>query len=143
LRSSLRLFAHRCSAQAWKVLDGVVECALPAHSQHWTNEAKTNRALRLDVPVWAPFVKADQEWRVALRLYGKTEQLRDRMAHRRAEVTRDGELRVADEDPNSTAVHTLTPDEQLAFCRAAQRLLGAVLATKTISPRTGTTSRSS
>lgn len=119
---------------AWKVLDRVVECAFPPRDKHWTNSAKANRAKTLDVPVWAPFKKTDPEWQAALWLYAATEQLRDGMTHRRAEVTASGELRVPDEDPQSTTVHTLTPEEQFAFCRAAQQLIEAILA-GSITPR--------
>jgi hypothetical protein len=41
---------------------------------------------------------------------------------------------VADKDPNSKTVHTLTAEEQLAFCRAAQRFIDAIIA-GTIRPR--------
>jgi hypothetical protein len=107
---------------------------VPAPGQALDEQRKANRAKTLDVPVWAPFKKTDPEWQAALWLYAATEQLRDGMTHRRAEVTASGELRVPDEDPQSTTVHTLTPDEQFAFCGAAQRLIEAILA-GSITPR--------
>jgi hypothetical protein len=121
---------------AWKVLDRVVECALPPlrNNNHYTNSSKAARARDLNVPVWAPFVRKDQEWQGALRLFGRTEQLRDGMTHRRVEVATTGGLRVADKGPNSKTVHTLTAEEQLAFCRAAQRFIDAIIA-GTIRPR--------
>lgn len=46
---------------AWKVLDLVVEQALPVRSANWSIRAKVNRAQHLDVPVWHPFAKSDAE----------------------------------------------------------------------------------
>jgi hypothetical protein len=118
---------------AWKILDVVIERAIPARKGHWPISEKVKRARRLDVPVWSPFVKSDAEWVAALQMYANTEQLRHGIVHRRAEVTPSGELRVANENQPGQPF-TMTDEEQLAFCRAARRLIDAIVS-RAIWPR--------
>lgn len=119
---------------AWKILDLVVERAFPARTADWTIRAKVERAYRLDVPVWSPFVKSDPEWAAAMHLYANSRPLRDGIVHRRAEVIPSGELRVGGRDDTAGQTFVISAEEQLALCRASRRLIDAILAGE-IAPR--------
>jgi hypothetical protein len=119
---------------AWKILDLVVEYALPLKSpsgNHWSIAQKVAQARnQTSLTPWAPFAGGDPEWDATLRLYAETEELRHGLVHR--DIKRDsqtGALEVIGKrGQNAGRPFTLSADEQIAFCRATHRLIEAVLA---------------
>jgi hypothetical protein len=124
-------------AAAWKVLDLVTEYALPPApgGGYWLIKQKVARALsQQDLSAWSPFTRGDAQWRAALRMYAHTMQLRHGLVHRRAEMTAGGELRIDGHGNQAGQTLAISDGEQLAFCRATQRLIDAILTGK-IEPR--------
>jgi hypothetical protein len=111
---------------AWKVLDLMIELALgPPRGSRWSIEEKRNHALARTVPHLSPFENSDPCWPAAFDIYAHTVELRHGLTHRAVDVSSARDLTVVD---RNGATHTLTADEQLSFCRAAQRLTEGILA---------------
>lgn len=116
---------------AWKTLDLLIEYALqkakrtPKNGKYWLIGEKV-KAAAAEIPPVAPFDAADLQptWAAATQVYSSTEELRHALVHGPAMIKPDGTFE-ADRDKGH---YTLTADEQLAVCRAAQRTIKAVLA---------------
>lgn len=123
LRRSLRPLMF---GAAWKIVDLVIEYCLqiPSGSRLSIDE-KVKRVRAMTNPI-KPFQKYPQMWGAVTSVYESTCELRNGLIHRRAEITKAGELKVRDRCTNR--IYTITDDQQLAFCRLAQRLIAASLA---------------
>jgi hypothetical protein len=117
---------------AWKILDLALELALalgglyPQKGTRWTITEKSQHALAKSGRL-PGFVNSAPLWRSLGSLYAGTREIRHALVHRRVQVepsTR--ELRAF--DSNGTPLPVLSYEEQLAFCRIAQRLARAVCA---------------
>jgi len=123
---------------AWKILDLVIEYALPPPSgNYWSIREKVARATsQTSLTPWPPFSASDPEWDAALRMYAETEELRHGLVHR--DIQRDSQTKaltvIGQRSPNVGSTFTMTDAEQLAFCRAAQLLIDGVLAGQ-VAPR--------
>jgi hypothetical protein len=115
---------------AWKILDLALELAFalgglsPQKGTRWTIAEKSRHALAKNGSL-PGFVTSAPVWQSLGPLYAGTSEVRHALVHRRVQVepsTR--ELRAFDSNGNPLPV--LSYEEQLAFCRIAQRLAQAV-----------------
>lgn len=115
---------------AWKILDLALELAfararlVPQNGRRWTIAAKSQHAAahRGSLPGLSSTTDA---WNALGSLYTQTREIRHALVHRRVQVdpsTRD----LTGFDSNGVALLPLSYDEQMAFCRLAQRVGQAI-----------------
>jgi hypothetical protein len=115
---------------AWKILDLALELAfarsglVPQNGRRWTIAAKVQHAAahRGSLPGLSSTMDA---WDALGSLYTQTREIRHALVHRRVQVdpsTRD----LTGFDSNGVVLLPLSYDEQMAFCRLAQRVGQAV-----------------
>lgn len=110
---------------AWKILDQIVEYAIASPgNRHQPIAAKVTGARALAAPP-PPLGSHQALWDSVVTTYDATQELRNGLTHRRAEVAPDRELRVFNKF--TQAIDTLSADEQLAMCRLSQRLIRAII----------------
>jgi hypothetical protein len=123
---------------AWKILDLALELAfaqaglVPQNGRRWTIAGKSQHAAahRGSLP---GLLSTTDVWHALGSLYAQTVEIRHALVHRRVQVdlsTRD----LIAFTSNGVALPALSYDEQMAFCRFAQRL-GQVIAESTLRPR--------
>jgi len=117
---------------AWKILDLLVEWALedagvplPTGLRTYPISFKVNQC-RTQLAAMAPFDRHPDVWAGLTTCYAGTEQLRHSLVHRQAIVDGGGSFTATDGARNPVGP-PLTPAEQDAFCRAAQRAADAAI----------------
>lgn len=116
---------------AWKTLDIALELAFamaglaPQNSSRWTITEKSQLAIahKGSLP---GFASASDVWQALGALYKVTKEVRHALVHRRVQVdpsTRE----LIGFDTNGGSLPPLSYDEQMAFCRFAQRLGQAIV----------------
>lgn len=111
---------------AWKILDLALELALararltPQNRNRWTIAEKSEHAAAHKGSL--PGLSSTMDvWHALGYLYTKTSEVRHALVHRRVEVDPStGAL--TGHAPNGVALPPLSYDEQMAFCRLAQRV---------------------
>lgn len=123
---------------AWKILDLALELAFaraglsPQNGRRWRIDEKSQHAAagRGSLPGLS---SATDVWQALGHLYKQTLEARHALVHRRVQVdasTRD----LTGFDPNGVALRPVSYDEQMAFCRLAQRV-GQAIAEGALRPR--------
>jgi len=117
---------------AWKILDLALELALatagisPRNGRQWTIFEKSQHALANSGNI-PGFPSSSMAWQALGPLYAGTRELRHALVHRRVQVnTAPKEL--VGFDLSGVPLLPLRQEEQLAFCRIAQRVAQAIIA---------------
>lgn len=115
---------------AWKIFDLGVELALayagraPAHPARWTIKEKTREIMNHgSLP---GFSASSDSWAALRLLYRNTKEMRHALVHRKVTVEPTTKHLIC-HDPGGAPLPPITQEEQLAFCRVAQRLAEAVV----------------
>lgn len=115
---------------SWKILDMSLELALamskiaPRNGTRWLISEKSQHALTHAGTL--PGFSSNDLWQAYGSLYAETQETRHALVHRRVRVNSNtGEL--TGFDNNGNALKSITYDEQMAFCRFAQRLGQAII----------------
>ena len=123
---------------AWKVLDLALELGFhlaglaPRSPGRWTIKEKVNLADKKDGAL-PGMDRRSAIWTAFCALYVRTYETRHSLVHRRVQVDPDTKGLTAF-DSAGTVVGRMTHDEQVALCRAAQRL-AQVVAVGALTPR--------
>jgi hypothetical protein len=113
---------------AWKILDLTIELALasagmsPRRAGRWSIDEKA--AEISNCQALPGFLASSDLWLAMIELYGATKETRHALVHRRVTVdSKSGDL--VGFDRQSQPLTPVSVDEQMAFCRFAQRLAEA------------------
>jgi hypothetical protein len=106
---------------AWKILDLVLDFTIQS-SPRIMDKLKLARAATPP----QPFDHEKRLWGALVTTYEATIELRHGLIHRQAKVTPSRELRARNKHTNKE--DSMSADQQLAFCRLAQRVVSCVLA---------------
>lgn len=114
---------------SWKILDLALELALAIsgitpNGTRWLISEKAQHA-RTHLGSLPGFAQNDL-WQAYGSLYVGTEQIRHALVHRRIRVN-SSTRELASFDINGNPLQSLTYEEQMAFCRFAQRLAQAIV----------------
>jgi hypothetical protein len=109
---------------AWKIIDLAVVFAIGAATDKTVQIADKVKAARMCTPP-GPLAAQLDVWLAIVECYDATQELRNGLVHRKADVMKDRTLSVKRKKSNQ--VDAMDADQQLAFCRLSQLVARVII----------------